>query len=60
MTELHYMTIREAGGLIRDGKLSPVELTRAFLDRIQAVDGRVRSYVTLTADSAMEEATFLT
>ena len=56
MTELHYMTIREAGGLIRDRKLSPVELTRAFLDRIQAVDGRVRSYVTLTADSAMEEA----
>ncbi len=56
MTELHYMTIREAGGLIRDGKLSPVELTRAFLNRIQAVDGQVRSYVTLTADSAMEEA----
>ena len=56
MTELHYMTIREAGGLIRDRKLSPVELTQAFLNRIQAVDGRVRSYVTLTADSAMEDA----
>ena len=56
MAELHYMTIREAGGLIRDRKLSPVELTQAFLNRIQAVDGRVRSYVTLTADSAMEDA----
>ena len=56
MTELHFMTIHEFSGLVRDGKLSPVELTQAFLDRIQAVDGQVRAYVTPTADSAMEEA----
>jgi hypothetical protein len=27
--DLHYLTITEAAPLIRDGRLSPVELTRA-------------------------------
>ncbi len=35
MTELHHLTIAEAAGLFRARKLSPVELTRAYLDRMQ-------------------------
>lgn len=54
--ELCYLTIPQAGALIRSRQLSPVELTRAFLERIDAVDGRIKAYVTLTADSALAEA----
>ena len=37
-TDLHFLTIAEAASLIERRKLSPVALTRAFLDRIAAVD----------------------
>lgn len=50
------MTVGEASRLIKGRKLSPVELTRAFLERIQVVDRRVKSYVTLVPDSAISEA----
>ena len=55
-TELHHLTIREAAGLIESKQLSPVELTQAFLDRIDAVDGDIKSYITLLRDGAMEQA----
>ena len=54
--ELYYLTIGEASRLIRNKELSPVELTQAFLDRIESVDGRLKSYVTLLRDSALAEA----
>jgi aspartyl-tRNA(Asn)/glutamyl-tRNA(Gln) amidotransferase subunit A len=55
-TNLCYLTIGQASGLIRRRELSPVELTRAFLDRIDAVDGKLHSYITVLADEALEEA----
>ena len=55
-TELCYLTIREAGALLRDGRLSPVELTRAFLERIESLDGTLQAYITVLADDAMAEA----
>ena len=36
-TDLHFLTITEAAGLIERRQLSPVALTRAFLDRIAAM-----------------------
>ena len=56
MTELHYLTIAEAGARIRARTLSPVELTRAVLDRIAAIDGAVNAYILVLADQAMAEA----
>ena len=53
---LYYLTIHEAQQLIREGKLSPVELTKSVLDRIAAVDGRLHAYINLMADSAMDTA----
>ena len=38
-TELCYLTIREASSRLQSGQLSPVDLTRAFLDRIEQLDG---------------------
>ena len=55
-TQLHYLSIRQAGELIQKGELSPVELTRACLDRIQATDDRLNSFILLLADDALEQA----
>ena len=55
-SELCYMTIAQAGPLLRDGQLSPVELVRAFLDRIEAIDGRLNSYVTRLPERALSQA----
>jgi aspartyl-tRNA(Asn)/glutamyl-tRNA(Gln) amidotransferase subunit A len=53
---LYYLSIHEAQQLIKNRQLSPVDLTRAVLDRIQAVDGQLHAYINLMADSAMQEA----
>ena len=55
-TQLHYLSIRQAGELIQRGELSPVELTRACLDRIQATDDRLNSFILLLADDALAQA----
>ena len=56
MSELHTMTIDEAGKLLRQGKLSSVELTRAHLERIRAVDGKVKAFTLVTDDLALKQA----
>lgn len=55
-TELCYLTIREAGQLLKRGDLSPVELTRTFLDRIEALDGKLKAYITVLPQQAMAAA----
>ena len=53
---LHHLSIHQAAELIRSRQLSPVELTQAFLDRIEAIDDRLKSYITLLPEAAMEAA----
>jgi aspartyl-tRNA(Asn)/glutamyl-tRNA(Gln) amidotransferase subunit A len=55
-TDLHHLTIAEAARLIRSKQLSPVELTRAFLDRIAAIDPQLNAYLLVTADHALAQA----
>jgi aspartyl-tRNA(Asn)/glutamyl-tRNA(Gln) amidotransferase subunit A len=55
-TELAYLDIAEASRLIGAKKLSPVELTGAVLNRNDALDGRVKSYVTVLGESARKDA----
>ena len=55
-SELHYLSIDTAGRLIKAGKLSPVELTEAYLTRIDALDHRLHSYINVAADTAMTAA----
>jgi aspartyl-tRNA(Asn)/glutamyl-tRNA(Gln) amidotransferase subunit A len=55
-TDLHYLTIAEAGARIRAGNLSPVELTQACLERIAALNGRLHAFITVTAEEALDEA----
>ena len=55
-TPLHYQTISEVGARLRSKELSPVELTQAILERIEALDGQLKSYATVMGDSAMASA----
>ena len=54
--DLHFLTIAEASELLRDRQLSPVELTRAFLDRMAALDGSLNAYLLPLPDQALAEA----
>ncbi len=49
-------TIAEAARLIATRQLSPVELTRACLDRVHALDNRLHVFVHLTEERALAEA----
>ena len=53
---LAYATIQELAPRIASAELSPVELTQAQLERIDALDGPLKSYATVMADSALAEA----
>ena len=55
-TDLHLLSVAEAGAEIAAKRLSPVELTQAYLSRIEAVEPRVNAYITVTGDLAMERA----
>src|SRR5271168_3782041 len=55
-TELHFITVAEAARRIARRELSPVELTEAYLQRIDAFDDQLQSLVTLTADRARQQA----
>jgi aspartyl-tRNA(Asn)/glutamyl-tRNA(Gln) amidotransferase subunit A len=54
--KLHELTIKEAHRLLETKKISSVELTRAVLDRINAVDGRVDAFITIAEKAALEQA----
>jgi aspartyl-tRNA(Asn)/glutamyl-tRNA(Gln) amidotransferase subunit A len=55
-TELTRLSLVEAAELVRTRKASPVELTRASLARIEAMDSRLNAFITVTAESALREA----
>ncbi|MFI5340215.1 MAG: amidase [Candidatus Methylomirabilales bacterium] len=54
--ELTRLSIAEAGEQIRRRALSPVELTRAYLDRIQRQDGDRLVYITVLQAQALAAA----
>jgi aspartyl-tRNA(Asn)/glutamyl-tRNA(Gln) amidotransferase subunit A len=49
-------TLVEAAELLRSRKLSPVELTRQCLDRIERLNPTLNAFITITADQALESA----
>src|SRR5689334_13505293 len=56
MTELYQLSIQEAGKLLRQRKISSVELTQAHLDRIRAVEPKVKAFTLVTDDLALQQA----
>lgn len=58
-TDLTELTLTEASDLIRRGVLSPVDLTRAYLDRISRLQPLVNAYITVTGALALQQAAAL-
>jgi aspartyl-tRNA(Asn)/glutamyl-tRNA(Gln) amidotransferase subunit A len=54
--DLTDLSVAEAARRIAAGALSPTALTRAYLDRVEALNGAVNAYITVTAEAAMAEA----
>jgi len=54
--QLVQLTIAEAARSFQAGGLSPTELTRACLERIEALDPKLNAFVTLLPEQAMTEA----
>lgn len=55
-TELAYLSVTEASNGLRRKEFSPLELARACLERIEAIDGKLHSFITINADMALEQA----
>jgi aspartyl-tRNA(Asn)/glutamyl-tRNA(Gln) amidotransferase subunit A len=55
-TELCYTSATDLAGLIRAKKLSPVELTRAVLERIERLNPRLNAFCAITAHAALAAA----
>ena len=55
-TDLAFASIPEVASLFRQRKLSPVELTRLMLARIEKLNPRLNAYITITADLALAQA----
>src|SRR5262249_25242044 len=53
---LHYSSLRDVARRIQSKEISPVELTTRMLDRIAAVDGKLKSYATVMREQALEAA----
>src|SRR3978361_220852 len=53
---LHHLSIFDAARLIEQRRLSPVELTQAYLDRIQTFDPQLNAYLLVVADRALAQA----
>ena len=51
-----FLSVRELGQRIKSRKLSPVELTEAYLERSLMLGGRLNAYATLTTALAMQQA----
>ncbi|MBF6568879.1 MAG: Asp-tRNA(Asn)/Glu-tRNA(Gln) amidotransferase subunit GatA [Candidatus Binataceae bacterium] len=55
-SELHHLTIADAAARLARRELSARELTRAYLDRIAAVEPRVHAYISVTEPEALAQA----
>jgi len=56
VAELNWLSIQEAHSQLTSRQISSVELTQACLDRIEAVEDRVQSFLALTPETALAQA----
>src|SRR3979411_1769976 len=55
-TELAFASIEEIGKLFRKRKISPLELTKLMLARIERLNPKLNAYITVTAELALAQA----
>ena len=51
-----WLSLTEASRLIRDKKISSVELTQSCLNRIERLNPKLNAFITVTAESALAQA----
>src|SRR4030088_3288 len=54
--DLHYLSLDEVARRLKARKLSSVEATQAILDRIEALDPKLKSYATAPPEDALQDA----
>jgi aspartyl-tRNA(Asn)/glutamyl-tRNA(Gln) amidotransferase subunit A len=54
--DLHYLTLHEARQLLDGRQVSSRELTQAALERVLQVEHRLKAFVTVTGETALEQA----
>ncbi len=57
MTDPTFLSVADLSRAIHSREVSPLDVTRAYLERIARVNPQVNAYVTVTADRAIEDAT---
>jgi aspartyl-tRNA(Asn)/glutamyl-tRNA(Gln) amidotransferase subunit A len=53
---MHEKSVTELASGLRSGEFSSVELVEHYLERIERLDGQLNSFITVTAEQAMEQA----
>ncbi len=56
MTDLYELTAAELARLMTEKKASSTDITRSFLDRIEKVEDKVKAFITVTPELALEMA----
>ena len=54
--DIPFLTATKLGELIKSKEISPVEAVEAYLDRIEEVDPKVNSYITVCHEEARQAA----
>jgi aspartyl-tRNA(Asn)/glutamyl-tRNA(Gln) amidotransferase subunit A len=54
--ELHQFDLTDVSRMVQQKVVSPIELTQACLDRIDRLNPEVNAFITVTAESALDEA----
>ena len=55
-SEIPFLTLAALSELIRNGEVSAIDATEAYLNRVDALNNDIRAYLTVTADLARQAA----
>jgi aspartyl-tRNA(Asn)/glutamyl-tRNA(Gln) amidotransferase subunit A len=56
MPDLVWRSMTELARMIATKEVSPLEVVRAFLERVTALDGKLKAFITVCGDAALEAA----
>jgi aspartyl-tRNA(Asn)/glutamyl-tRNA(Gln) amidotransferase subunit A len=54
--QLTSLTINQAAKLLKSSELSPSELSRAHLERIEQLDDKINAFITVNPELALQES----
>ena len=54
--DVAFLGVRRLAALVREREISPVEIVRLYLERIERYDPKLRAYITVLPDTALDAA----